>query len=41
MKICNFADDNTIYSCKKDLLKIKEDLKCTMENILKWFRLNS
>ena len=39
--ICNFAHDNTIYSCGKDLPKIKEDLICTMKNILKWFRLNS
>ena len=39
-EICNFADDNTVYSCGKDLPKIKEDLICTMKNILKWFRLN-
>ena len=38
-EICNFADDDTEYSCGKDLLKIKEDLTCTMINILKWFRL--
>ena len=38
--ICNFTDDNTIYSCEKDL-KIKENLTCTMKNMLKWFRLNS
>ena len=24
-EICNFADDNTIYSCGKDLPKMKED----------------
>ena len=36
-KICNFADDNTVYSCGKDLAKIKEDLISTMKNILKWF----
>ena len=40
-EIYNFADDNTIYSCGKDLPKIKEDLICTVKNILKWFRLNS
>ena len=38
---CNFADDNTIYSCGENVPKIKEDLICTMKNILKWFRLNS
>ena len=40
-EILNFADDSTIYSCGKDLPKIKEDFICTMKNILKWFRLNS
>ena len=40
-EICNFADDNTTYSCGKSLPKIKEDLIGTAKNILKWFRLNS
>ena len=40
-EICNFADGNTIYSCGKDLPKIKKDLICTMKSILKWFKLNS
>ena len=40
-EICNFADDNTVYSCGKDLRKVREDLICTMKNLLKWFRLNS
>ena len=40
-ELCNFADDNTVYSCGKDLAKIKEDLICTMKNVLKWFMLNS
>ena len=40
LEICNFADDKTIYSCREDLLKITENLICTMKNILKWFRLN-
>ena len=40
-ELCNFADDNTVYSCEKDLAKIKEDLICTMKNVLKWFMLNS
>ena len=25
-EICNFADDNTLYSCDKSLLRIKENL---------------
>ena len=40
-EIRNFAYDSTIYSCRKDLPKIKEDLICTTKNILKWSRLNS
>ena len=40
-EICNFADDNTIYTCGKDLPEIKDDLICTMKNLLKLFRLNS
>ena len=39
-EICNFADDNAVYLCGKDLPKIKDDLICAMKNILKWFRLN-
>ena len=33
--ICNFADDNTIYSCNIDLQTILKDLKYDMQNILK------
>ena len=40
-EIRNFADDNTTYSCGKDLRKIKEDLVCTMKNKLIWFRFTS
>ena len=40
-EICNFADDNSIYSCGKDLLKMKENFMCSMKTILKWFSLNS
>ena len=40
-EICNFADDSTVYSCGKDIAKIKEDLICSMKNVLKWFMLNS
>ena len=40
-EIYSFSDDNTVYPSGKDLPKIKEDLICTMKNILKWFKLNS
>ena len=39
--ICNFADDNTIYSCNINLQTILIDLKFDMQNILKWFKVNS
>ena len=39
--ICNFADDNTMYSCNINLQTILKDLKYNMQNILKWFKVNS
>ena len=39
--ICNFADDNTIYSCRESLTEIKENLASDTKSILNWFRLNS
>ena len=40
-EICNFADDNTLYSCDRNLLRIKENLTFDMKNILLWFRTKS
>ena len=39
--ICNFADDNTLYSCGERLKEIKENLVSDTKRILNWFRLNS
>ena len=39
--ICNFADDNTIYSRQNDLKTILEDLRCDMVTLLRWFKENS
>ena len=39
--IFNFADDNTLYSCRKSLTDIKENLVSETKSILNWFRLNS
>ena len=39
--ICNFSDDNTIYSCNINLQTILKNLKYDMQNILKWFKVNS
>ena len=40
-KICNFADDSTIYSCNNNLQTILKNLKHDMVNVLKWFKVNS
>ena len=40
-EICNFVDDNVLYSCDRNLLRIKENLIFDMKNILFWFRTNS
>ena len=40
-EIWNFADDNTLYSCDRNLFRIKENLTFDMKNILLWFRTNS
>ena len=39
--VCNFADDNTIYDCGKDLSNILKNLKHDLKILLKWFRINS
>ena len=39
--IYNFADDNTIYDCGKDLSNDLENLKHDMKILLKWFKTNS
>ena len=37
---CNFADDNTIYSCGKDLNEIVANLEMDLSRLLKWFAEN-
>ena len=39
--ICNFADDNTLYSCGERLTEIKKNLIFDTKRILNWFRLNT
>ena len=38
--ISNFADDNTIYSCTKNLQTVLKNLKHDMINVSKWFKVN-
>ena len=39
-KICNFADDNTIYSCGLDLHEIVTNLESDLSRLLEWFTNN-
>ena len=39
-KICNFADDNTIYSCANSVNNVIEDLQSDLNIALKWFKDN-
>ena len=38
--ICNFADDNTIYSCTKPVNDVIENLQSDLKMVLKWFKDN-
>ena len=40
-KICNFADDNTMYACADTIEKVIIRLEDDMINILDWFDINS
>ena len=39
-EICNFADDNTIYSCGPDLHEIVTKLENDLSRLLEWFANN-
>ena len=36
--VCDFADDNTLYLCRKRLIEIKKNLVSDAKSILNWFR---
>ena len=36
--MCNFADDNTLYSCGHDLQEIATNLEIDLCKLLRWFR---
>ena len=40
-KVCNFADDNTLYSCNKNLEHVFSNFKYDLRNVLNWFKINS
>ena len=39
-EICNFADDNTLYSCGHDLQEIVTNLENDLSKLLEWFKSN-
>ena len=40
-EVCNFADDNTLYSFDKKLDTIFSNLRYDLENVLSWFQVSS
>ena len=40
-EICNFVDDNTLYSFGKKLDTVFSNLKYDLENVLSWFQASS
>ena len=39
-EVCNFADDNTLYSSNKNLKHVFSNLKYDLRNVLDWFKIN-
>ena len=39
-EVCNFADDNTLYSCAPSIDAVLCDLETDLQNSLQWFRSN-
>ena len=39
--ICNFADDNTLFTCNKNIDIVIDVLVYDMKNLLNWFKFNS
>ena len=40
-EVCNFADNNTLHSCNKNLEHAFSNLKYDLRNVLDWFKINS
>ena len=39
--VCNFADDNTLYSVGKNVENVISDLKTDLVGVMEWFKINS
>ena len=40
-EVCNVADDNTLYSCNKNLEHVFSNVEYDLRNELDWFNINS
>ena len=40
-KVCDFADDNTLYSVGKSIENVISDRKTDLVGVLEWFKVNS
>ena len=40
-EVCNFADDNTLYSSNKELELVFRNLESDLNNVLVWFNISS
>ena len=39
--VCNFADDNMLYSVGKNIGNVISDLKTDIVGVMDWFKINS
>ena len=40
-RVCNFADDNTLYSVGKNIENVVSDLKTNLVGVMEWFKIKS
>ena len=40
-EVCNFADDNTLYSVGKNIKNVISDLKADLVGVVEWFKIHS
>ena len=39
--VCNFADDNTLFSVVKNVENVVSDLKTDLVGVMEWLKINS
>ena len=40
-EVCNFADDNTLYSVGKNIENVISDLRTDLVEVMEWFKISS